>query len=265
MAAVIQPSCVGKFFPAEATDLRETVDRLLSAHAVRDSCPKAMIVPHASYFSSGPVAAAGYACLAGQAQRIRRVVLLGTSHCIHVGGLLTTTAPAIWTPLGVVPVDTWAVEQALRFPQVAVHDDAHHLDHAIAVQLPLLQRSLQEFRIVPLLLAGGEPAEVAEVLRLLWGGEETLVVVSTDLSHYLSYDEARRRDWRTAAAIINLDFEAIGRDEACGYRAIAGLLLAAQEHGLQARQVDLRNSGDTCGGRDCVVGYGAFVFEPTAD
>ena len=265
MAAIIHPSCVGKLFPAEATDLREMVDQLLSARAVRHACPKAIVVPHASYCSSGPIAAAAYACLADEAERIRQVVLLGTCHCIHLGGLLTTTAQAIWTPLGEVPVDSWGVEQALRLPQVSVHDEAHRLDHAIAVQLPMLQRSLREFRVVPFLLAGGEPAEVAEVLELLWGGDETLVVVSTDLSHYLNYDEARRRDRRTAAAIVSLDFEAIGRDEACGHRAIAGLLVAARKHGLQGCQVDIRNSGDTCGGRDCVVGYGAFVFEPVAD
>ena len=261
MNMVIHPQCVGKFFPAEEAELREKVDHLLRAAQSRSLSPKAIIVPHAGYDYSGAVAASAYACLAGCANRFRRVVLLGTCHFVHVGGLLTTFADAVATPLGEVPVDQAAVRLAAQLPQVVRHDEAHHLDHALAVQLPFLQQTLAEFCIVPFLVTDCSAKEVAQVLDLLWDGDETLVVVSTDLSHDLTYDEACRRDRRTAEAIIRLDAEAIGHEDACGHRAIAGLLMAAQRHGLRGIQIDLRNSGNTRGGRDHVVGYGAFALE----
>jgi AmmeMemoRadiSam system protein B len=269
---VIVPQCVGTFFPADAGELRVQVDGLLGA-AVGNAggslsrkrqeatAAKAIIVPHAGYGYSGAIAAAAYAELAGRGVAVRRVVLLGTCHVVSARGMVTTAADEIATPLGVVPVDTEAVGQAGRLPHVSVNDWAHEADHALAVQLPFLQRTLAEFRIVPFLVAECEPAEVAEVLALLWGGDETLIVVSSDLSHYLTYNEAVRHDRRTAEAIENLQPDAIGREDACGQRAIAGLLLAARAHTLHARLVDLRNSGDTSGRRDRVVGYGAFVFE----
>jgi hypothetical protein len=291
---VIQPHCVGTFFPADAAELRARVRGYLErvsppAPAAAERCrPKAIIAPHGGYDYSGPIAASAYACLAGRARAIRRVVLVGTCHVVRARGLLATTAEAVATPLGRVPVDTESVEQAARLPQVSVDNDAHEADHALAVQLPFLQHVLGrdapvvrgspdpardvarsgdrpqhvEFRVVPFLVAKCEAREVAEVLELLWGGDETLIVVSSDLSHYLSCDDARRRDAQTAAAIERSDGEAIGRDDACGHRAIAGLLLAAERHHLRARRIDLRNSGDTAGDRRLVVGYGAFIIEP---
>jgi AmmeMemoRadiSam system protein B len=262
MTMVIHPQCVGKFFPAEGAELREKVDHMLRVTPSRAFTPKAIIVPHAGYDYSGPVAAMAYACLAGCADRIRRVVLLGTCHFVQVGGVLTTSADAMATPLGRVPIDKASVQLAAQLPQVTRHDQAHHLDHALAVQLPFLQQLLAEFCIVPFLVTDCDAEEVAQLLDLLWDGDDTLIVVSTDLSHNLKYDEACRRDRRTAEAIIRLDAEAIGHDDACGHRAIAGLLIVAQRRGLHAIQIDLRNSGNTRGGRDSVVGYGAFVLEP---
>jgi AmmeMemoRadiSam system protein B len=266
MTAVIHPYCVGKFFPAEAVELREKVEQLLRATPATPASPKAIIAPHASYDYSGPIAASAYAYLAGCAERIRQVVLLGTCHFVHYGGLLTTSAEAIDTPLGPVRVDRLAVERAAQLPQISVHDEAHRLDHALAVQLPLLRQTLSEFSIVPFLVTDCDAEEVADVLELLWDGDATLILVSSDLSHNLGYDEACRRDRHTARAILQFDADAIGRDDACGYRAIAGLLLAARQHNLRAHQIDLRNSGDTIGRRDHVVGYGAFAFEePVAE
>lgn len=267
MSNVIAPSCVGRLFPADASELRGQVQHFI-ASAVRHGQsslparrPKAIIVPHAGYDYSGPVAAAGYAALADFAGTFRRVVLAGTCHVTRVSGLLTTTADAFVTPLGSLPVDQDAVRQATRLPHVAVDNFAHAADHALAVQYPMLQLTLDECQIVPLLVSACEAAQVAEVLELLWGGDETLIIVSSDLSHYLSYDEACRRDHQSAEAIVRLDLDALGSHDACGYRAIGGLLLSARRHNLRARQVDLRNSGDICGERRSVVGYGAFVFE----
>lgn len=261
MSKTIEPRCAGVFYPADEQTLRSTVTGLLRSAAPPPCRPKAIIVPHAGYDYSGPIAAAGFACLAARTGAIQRVVLLGTCHVQPTTQLLTTRVDAIVTPLGPVPIDTAAVEQAARLPQVTIDDQAHARDHAVAVQLPLLQITLRGFQVVPFLVGTCDAAEVAEVIEFLWGGSETLLVVSSDLSHYLTYEQARRHDQRTAEAIVRGDPEAIGPDDVCGHPAIAGLLLAARRHRPRIRQVDLRNSGDTAGGRDRVVGYGAFVLE----
>lgn len=264
---VIQPNCVGTFFPGDADALRAQVEEYLQTAArarvavESRSRPKAIIVPHAGYDYSGPIAASAYATLAGRGARIRRVVLLGTCHVSPAFGILTTSADAFATPLGRVPVDKPAVEQAVRLPQVKIHDEAHRVDHALAVQLPWLQLTLEEFAVVPFLVALCEAAQVAEVLELLWDGDETLIVVSSDLSHFLSYEEASRHDRQTATAIERCDATTLGGEDACGFRAISGLLTAARQHRLEAHTADLRNSGDTAGDRCRVVGYGAFLFE----
>ncbi len=288
---VIHPGCVGTFFPSDADELRTTVKRLLASapHCLGENgdeggrrgsrhphpgplpqgegatCPKAIIAPHAGYDYSGQVAATAYATIVPWAETIRRVVLLGTCHVAPVSGLLTTSAEAIATPLGTVPVDQDAVGTAARLQQVTVDNDAHRADHSLAVQLPFLQTVLKEFQVVPFLAGRATAEDVAAVLELLWGGEETLVVVSSDLSHFLDYKEACRRDRDTAAAVVAFDRAAIGREEACGHRAIAGLLVAGRRHRLRATTLDVRNSGDTGGDRDRVVGYGAFVLEPQAE
>jgi AmmeMemoRadiSam system protein B len=266
-AMVIHPSCVGTFFPSDADELRARVERLLKSAAPPlpkgegAGRPKAIIAPHAGYDYSGPIAASAYAVIAPSAGAIRRVVLLGTCHVVRADGLLTTSAEAFATPLGNVPVDTAAVEQAGRQPHVAIDDAAHRADHALAVQLPWLQVVLDRFEVVPFLVGRCAADDVAAMLDLLWGGDETLIVVSSDLSHFLDYDGARSRDRQTAAAIVALNHEAIAHVGACGHRAIAGLLLAARRHRLRAAELDVRNSGDTAGDRKRVVGYGAFVFE----
>jgi AmmeMemoRadiSam system protein B len=186
---------------------------------------------------------------------------MGTCHVERGSDLLTTAARAVATPLGEVPVDTEAVARATSLPQVSVDDWAHEADHSLAVQLPFLQLTLTGFQIVPLLVQTVDAEHVTELLELLWGGDETLIVVSSDLSHHLSYDQAQQRDGQTACAICALEVEAIDRESACGHRAIAGLVVAARRLRLRACQLDLRNSGDTSGRRGAVVGYGAFGFE----
>jgi AmmeMemoRadiSam system protein B len=257
---VLMPSVAGMFYPAAADALRSEVTELLGQTRHPGPVPKALIVPHAGYVYSGPVAASAYARLAPAAGTVRRVVLLAPSHRLPFRGLAVPDADVLRTPLGDVPVDTEGVAKALALPQVRVFEDAFRGEHALEVQLPFLQTVLTRFTVVPLIVGDAPGAEVAEVMRTLWGGDETLVVVSSDLSHYLDYPTARDRDAATTRAIEQLRPEAIGYEDACGRNPVTGLLQVARERHLHVDTVDLRNSGDTAGPKDRVVGYGAYVF-----
>jgi hypothetical protein len=225
--------------------------------------PKALIVPHAGYVYSGPVAAPAYRCLAPGRSSLKRVVLLGPVHRVPIRGLALPAAEAFATPLGAVAVDAAAAADALELPQVRVSEAAHALEHSLEVQLPFLQTVLDEFRIVPLAVGDATPDEVAQVIERLWGGPETLIVVSSDLSHYHSYAAAQRIDRGTAAAILALD-SALDHEQACGATPINGFALCARRYGLTPRLLDLRNSGDTAGDKSRVVGYAAFAFDDPA-
>lgn len=251
----------GQFYPDDPDELRAQVSGYLAcAQSVTDEPPKAVIAPHAGYMYSGPIAGSAYACLAQGRDTIRRVVLLGPSHYESFRGLAASTASAFASPLGTVPMDEAALEKAGTLAQLTYLDQAHRQEHSLEVHLPFLQVALGDFTLVPLLVGKASPEEVAQVLEKLWGGAETCIVVSSDLSHYLGYEEAQATDRAAAAAIEALDLDALEPDQACGCRPIRGLLRAARDHGLRCRTLDLRNSGDTAGRRDRVVGYGAFAF-----
>ncbi|MFA7386293.1 MAG: AmmeMemoRadiSam system protein B, partial [Thiohalobacteraceae bacterium] len=209
---------------------------------------------------SGPIAATAYARLRPISARIRRVVLLGPAHRIAFRGLATSSATAFRTPLGTVRIDTATNTQLLELPQVQVLDDAHAAEHSLEVQLPFLQELLGDFTLVPLVVGDASYAEVAEVLDAVWGGDETLILISSDLSHYQDYASAQRLDRFTSQAIEALQPERLEFQHACGRTPVGGLLLAARARGLQAELLDLRNSGDTAGPRDKVVGYGAYAI-----
>jgi AmmeMemoRadiSam system protein B len=265
MSHVRQPAVSGRFYPANPTTLRATIGRYLESARESGAVPKALIVPHAGYDCSGPIAASAYAALARKREMIRRAVLLGPAHRLMFDGLAASAAEAFRTPLGSVPVDQLAVERALELPQVHLLDAAHCDEHCLEVQLPFLQMVLPEFQVVPFLVGNAMPHEVGQVLDLLWGGDETLIVVSSDLSHDHECDEARKLDRSAAQAIESLDPERLSSKQACGSIAIRGLLLAARKNGLAAQTLDLQNSSDTVGPRDQVVGYGAFAFgQPVA-
>ncbi|WP_088283099.1 AmmeMemoRadiSam system protein B [Ideonella sp. A 288] len=271
----IRPAAVsGSFYPAEAAALRATV----AAHLARVAAPakaadggplghrpKLLVVPHAGYVYSGDVAANAYALLAPLHGRIRRIVLLGPTHRVAVRGLALPAAEAFDTPLGRVPIDRDAHSRLADLPQVIVSDRPHALEHSLEVQLPFLQTVLgEDFSLLPLAVGDATPAEVDEVLERLWGGDETLIVVSSDLSHYLPYDAARRRDLATTQRLLHFAANLHG-DEACGAVALNGAMRAAQRHGLVPRLLDLRNSADTAGrGHDRVVGYAALAFDGVA-
>lgn len=262
MTHVRPPAVAGFFYPSSARELSHAVDGYLAAagSADRQALPKAIIVPHAGYVYSAPVAAPAYAALRQVADRIRRVVLLGPAHRVAVRGLAAPRAAAFRTPLGDVPIDLSAIEAIAGLPQVERRDDAHRDEHCLEVQLPFMQRLLSDFTLVPLVVGGATPDEIAEVLERLWGGPETLIVISSDLSHYHDYATAQRMDARAAAAIESFDLAALDEDQACGRLPILGLLTAARRRGLLVQRLDLRNSGDTAGPRDRVVGYGSWAL-----
>jgi AmmeMemoRadiSam system protein B len=255
-----QPVVAGLFYPADPGQLREMVQGLLKAAPAGGAPPKAIIVPHAGYQYSGAIAASGYVRLALGRPRIRRVVLLGPGHRVAFRGLAVSGASGFATPLGSVPVDQPALEQVLGLDWVRRFEPAHEREHSLEVQLPFLQETLEAFSLVPIVVGEADPAEVAELLERIWGGPETAIVVSSDLSHYQEYGLAQRIDEATADAVVALCPDRLDGGAACGATAIRGLLLAARRHGLGAQALDVRNSGDTAGERDRVVGYGAFAF-----
>jgi hypothetical protein len=222
--------------------------------------PKAVIAPHAGYVYSGAVAGRAFGSLGEDAPRIGRVVAIGPAHFVPFRGIAVPQSGAFCTPLGNVPLDGAAIATVRDLPQVHLADVPHRPEHALEVELPFLQMLLTDFALVPLLVGEATAEEVAEVLERLWGGPDTLLVISSDLSHYEAYDRARAHDAATAAAIERLDAASLGPRDACGYLPLAGLLIAAGRRGMQARRLDLRNSGDTAGPKDQVVGYGAWAF-----
>ncbi len=260
----LRPAAVaGMFYPGAAAALRRSVGELLDSAATplpRRSWPKALIVPHAGYIYSGAVAAGAYARLNPGRDAIRRVVLLGPVHRVPVRGLALPAADAFSTPLGSIPVDLDAVESIRNMPQVCESAAAHALEHSLEVQLPFLQSVLDDFAIVPLAVGDASAEEVAQVIDRLWGGPETLVVVSSDLSHYHGYDDARRIDLDTSRRIAALSHD-LDHEQACGATPINGFSLCAQRRGLTPDLIALRNSGDTAGDKSRVVGYGSFAFD----
>jgi AmmeMemoRadiSam system protein B len=266
MREVQVPAVAGLFYSADPHQLGAEVRGFVADGIARAGDPslphaKALIVPHAGYVYSGPIAGSGYAAIAGQASGIERVLLLGPPHRIPVRGLATSSAAAFETPLGRVPVDQAAIDRLIAaHPEVHRFDAAFTGEHCIEVQLPFLQVLLDQFSLIPLLVGRVDAEALAAVLAPFWDADDGLIVVSSDLSHYLDYDSAQALDARTSEAIRTLHPERIAPEQACGRDAIAGLLTLAKARYAEGRILDLRSSGDTAGPRDRVVGYGAYAF-----
>lgn len=260
--SVRAPAVAGMFYPGDRNELAQSVAQMLGA-AAHDApervAPKAIIAPHAGYIYSGPIAASVYALLAPARARIRRVVLLGPTHRVALRGLALPGCAAFATPLGTVEIDSPSIEALRGLRQVVVSAQAHALEHSLEVHVPFLQTALERFTLAPLAVGQASAEEVAEVLDALWGGPETLIVVSSDLSHYLPYTDAQAVDRATAKAILGLATD-LSHEQACGATPVTGLTHAARRRGLKPELIDLRNSGDTAGDRNRVVGYGAFAF-----
>ena len=260
--SIRSPAVAGLFYPAEPAVLQGQVAELLARAATaaeRVAPPKALIVPHAGYVYSGPIAATAFAQLEPLRARIRRVVLLGPAHRVPVRGLALPAAQAFRTPLGEVPLhlESWRMLRELE--TVEISDIAHAQEHCLEVQLPFLQLVLERFELVPLLVGGARPETVEAVIESLWGGDETLIVISSDLSHYHPYARANQLDRRTVDDILALH-PTIQPEHACGAYPINGFLRVAAARGLKPHLLELRNSGDTAGDRSAVVGYTSIAF-----
>lgn len=259
MSQIRAAAVAGQFYPGDADELRNSVDKMLAEADTGEPCPKAIIAPHAGYIYSGPIAANLYARVRNAAGKISRVILLGPSHRVSFKGIAASSADFYQTPLGDIAIDKASTQQAVGLPNTGFLDEAHIPEHSLEVHLPFLQRALGEFSLVPLVVGQAEPSEVAKVLETLWGGEETLIVISSDLSHHQPYDAARIKDQTTCQQIESLQTDISG-DQACGCKPINGLLHLAKRKGLTVSTIDYRNSGDTAGPKDSVVGYGAYVI-----
>jgi len=265
MKQIRYPAVAGMFYPADKQVLKQDIHRYLKQCQMASDTnivPKAIVVPHAGYVYSGSVAASAYQYLQPLKGKIKRVVLLGPSHRVAFKGLAVPGSEYFKTPLGEIILDKQAIAGLLELPQVVESNYAHEEEHSLEVQLPFLQEVLDDFSLVPVVIGDADRYEVAEVIKhlLLGHEEETVLVISSDLSHYHTYEEATRMDRATSEAIVNYKPELIQYDDACGRNGIKGLLTIAEERNLKADIVDLRNSGDTAGSKDRVVGYGAYVF-----
>ncbi|MBL95959.1 MAG: extradiol dioxygenase [Magnetovibrio sp.] len=261
MGSVREAAVAGTFYPYTTNELRSGIEKfLLGKKTTKILKPKAIIAPHAGYVYSGSVAASAYVHLETIAHNISRVILLGPCHRVPVRGLAISSADFFQTPLGDIPVDKRVQQKILSLPQVQLCDAAHAMEHSLEVHLPFLQEILGNFLLVPIVVGQAKPSVVASVLDQLWGGPETFIVVSSDLSHYLDYKTALDIDRQTCSAIEQMAPEKIRDHGACGRYPIGGLLHIAKARGLKVKTVDLRNSGDTAGPKNKVVGYGAWVF-----
>ncbi len=269
MTGIREPQLAGTWYPGDAQALGMAVDDYIASAETmapqRLDRLKAVIAPHAGYRYSGPVAGSAYAQVAAIGERINRVVLFGPSHHVGFRGLAVSGADAFRTPLGTVPIDRDAVRHLMNLPFVQHMEAAHAREHSLEIHLPFLQRAIGDFSLVPVVTGDASPGQVAEALAHLWGGPETLVVISTDLTHFLDYDTARRVDAATSLSIVGCQPDAIGDDHACGRVGLKGLLEIGHRHTIDVDLLDLRSSGDTSGRRDQVVGYGSWAAMDVGD
>jgi len=264
MLSIRKAAVAGQFYPDDPLQLQDTIAGLLSkAGSLENNIvqPKAIIVPHAGYIYSGLAAASAFASLLPFRDKITRIVLLGPSHRVGFNGLAVSNADYFQTPLGTIRIEKGAIGKILSLPQVSANDEAHLFEHSLEVELPFLQEVLDDFSLIPIVVGDADGQSVSEVLELLWGDEDTLIVISSDLSHFHDYKNAQQRDTATCQSIENLSPELISYDDACGRNPIKGILISAQKHNLTVTTLALCNSGDTAGGKERVVGYGAWVLK----
>jgi len=262
MPSIRKAAVAGQFYPDNPLQLKAMVAQLLVEATPTKSTvqPKALIVPHAGYIYSGSTAAKAFSSLLDFGERITRVVLLGPSHRVGFNGLAVSNADYYQTPLGDIGINQESIQLALTLPQVSLIDEAHELEHSLEVELPFLQETLDDFTLVPLVVGEADSQSVSEVLELLWGDDRTLIVISSDLSHFLDYNTAQKKDKKTCESIENLSPNSIDYDDACGKNPIKGLLISAKNHELSVTTLALCNSGDTAGDKNRVVGYGSWIL-----
>ena len=255
------PAVAGTFYPENPHQLHQMLNEYLNDAEAAAKVTKVIIAPHAGYIYSGHIAATAYARLKKASDSITRVVIIGPSHRVTFSGLAVSKAQSFITPLGFVAVDQKAVATIAKLDFVNYLEEPHTYEHSIEVHLPFLQEMLDDFKIVPIVAGEATPDQVSQVIDMLWGGDETLIVISSDLSHYHEYASAKRLDKATSELIEQLQYEKISSNAACGQVPLNGLLKVARERSLSIKTIDLRNSGDTAGDKNSVVGYGAYVID----
>jgi AmmeMemoRadiSam system protein B len=256
-----QPNVAGRFYPGQQSVLKQTVAELLGdAPTVDIEQPKAIIVPHAGYVYSGSVAATAYKPFLKFKHNIRNIILVGPAHFVTFFGIATTFADSFITPLGAVEVNHELVKSALECDPVLELDQAFQQEHCLEVQLPFISELFPNAKITPLLVGNAKYSDVATLLKKLWGDKDTLIIISSDLSHYHDYKTANKLDQATSDAIESIQPDKMEPHSACGKIPIQGLLQCAKEFGLKVNKLDLRNSGDTAGDKSRVVGYGAYYL-----
>ena len=255
------PAVAGVFYPANPEILRDTLASLMDAVQNTIKVPKAIIVPHAGYIYSGKIAASAYARLKAGAAHIRRVVIIAPSHHFYFEGLAVPHAHFFNTPLGDIPLDTVVIQNLLTLPFIVCSDEAHRLEHSVEVQLPFLQMVLKNFKLIPIVTGDASAEQAAQGLELFYEDTDTLIVISSDLSHYHNYKTAQQLDLETTKKIEQLKYEQLDYESACGQVAVSGLLALAKKKVCKVKNIDLRNSGDTAGDKQRVVGYGAYVID----
>lgn len=262
MKTIRYPAVAGLFYPSDAEVLKDEICFFLNQiiNSSHNNLPKALIVPHAGYKYSGSVAGSAYSLLAKFPKKITSVILAGPSHRVRFDGIAIPDYLSYATPLGTIPIDHEKIQTILSSSQVIRFNEAHDQEHCIEVQLPFLQSVLGQFSLIPLVVGHTESNRVSDVLNALWNGPETLIIISSDLSHYHEYKTAVFMDQATSVAIENLQPELITKEQACGFIPLAGLLHSAKKRGMSAKTLNLRNSGDTTGEKNSVVGYGAYAF-----
>ncbi len=258
MTTIRNPAVAGMFYPADPEELQTTIHNMLAKAKADQPVPKAIIAPHAGYIYSGPVAASAYACLASATNTIKQIILLGPSHRYPFRGIAAPEADIFATPLGQIKIDQKNIAKIAS--QIIISDAAHAEEHSLEVQLPFLQILLKDFSLIPLVIGMTDADHIAKILDQLWGGDETLIIISSDLSHYHDYATAQNMDQQAVQAILDLKPEALNEDQACGRLPIKGLLQIAAQKKLKPQLIDLRNSGDTAGPKNQVVGYAAIHF-----
>ncbi|MEY4717993.1 MAG: hypothetical protein RL563_611 [Pseudomonadota bacterium] len=256
-----QPAVAGSFYPDNPIELRHMLGTYLCQAESNHPAPKVIIAPHAGYIYSASIAASAYARLNSVRDNIQRVVLMGPSHRVAFRGLALSGADYFVTPLGEIAIDTEVMASLARFGFAGYLESAHTMEHSLEVHLPFLQTVLANFKLIPIVAGDATPEQVTQVLEYVWGGSETLIVISSDLSHYHPYEEARLLDQRTSHVIETLDYHSLSTESACGKVPVSGLLKLLQDKGLSIQTIDVRNSGDTAGDKNRVVGYGAYVVE----
>lgn len=261
MTLIRQPAVAGTFYPDNPEILQEMLSSYLGAVENATQVPKAIIVPHAGYIYSGEIAASAYARLKAGADKIKRVVIVAPSHRIAFKGLALSHAEFFNTPLGNIPVDMSAIHTLLTLPFVGYLDEAHTFEHSLEVQLPFLQTVLKDFKLVPVVAGDASAEQVSQALALFYDDAATLIVISSDLSHYQNYQTAQELDADTSRKIENLQYEQLDYKSACGLVGVRGLMALARDKSQHIKTIDLRNSGDTAGDKSRVVGYGAYVID----